>query len=91
MSLEILLLAKTHGLDMVSLPSHTSHELEPLDISCFQPFKQSFRAYRDAWTKKNIGKKIGKKELAQWVSLGLQKGLSRKNIQFDLGQQVLYP
>ena len=47
-SLEVLLKAKTHGIDMVSLSSHTSYELQPIDISCFKPFKLSFRAYRDA-------------------------------------------
>ena len=47
-TLEVLQKANAHGLDMVSLPSHTSHALQPLDISCFKPFKQSFRAYRDA-------------------------------------------
>ena len=80
-TLEVLQKAKAHGLDMVSLPSHTSHALQPLDISCFKPFKQSFRAYRDAWRRQNIGKKVGKQELAQWVSLGLQKALTPRNIQ----------
>ena len=32
-TLEVLLKAKTHGLDMVSLPSYTSHGLQSLDLS----------------------------------------------------------
>ena len=47
-SMEVLLKAKNHGIDMVSLSYHTSHELQPLGISCFKPFKLAFRAYRDA-------------------------------------------
>ena len=78
--LEILLKAKTHGVDMVSLPSHTSYELQPLDISCFKSFKLSFRAYRNAWKETNIGKKVRKQELVQWVSLALKKALKEKNI-----------
>jgi hypothetical protein len=31
------------GLDIVSLSSHTSHVLQPLDVSCFKPFKIAFR------------------------------------------------
>ena len=38
-TMEVLLKAKSHGVDMVSLPFHTSHELQPFDISCFKPFK----------------------------------------------------
>ena len=54
-SLEVLLKAKNHGVDLVNLPSHSSYELQPLNISCFKPFKQSFRAYRDIWSRSNIG------------------------------------
>jgi hypothetical protein len=35
------------GLDIVSLPSHTSHALQPLHVSCFKPFKSAFRQIRD--------------------------------------------
>ena len=40
--------AKKKGTNMVTLPSHTSHGLQSLDVSCFGPFKQSFRAFRNA-------------------------------------------
>ena len=56
-SLEILIKAKENGLDMISLPSHTSHELQPLDKAYFKSFKVSFRAYRDLWNLKNYGRK----------------------------------
>ena len=38
-TLDVLLKAREHGVDMVSLPSHSSHDMEPLDISYFKPFK----------------------------------------------------
>jgi hypothetical protein len=41
-TLETIGLAKEFGLDMITLPSHTSHALEPLDVSCFEPFKTTF-------------------------------------------------
>ena len=77
-TLEVLLKVKEHGVDMVSLPSHSFHEMQPLDISCFKPFKQSFRGYRDLWARTNIGNKAKKQDLAQWISLGLQKALTQK-------------
>ena len=46
-SLKVLMTTKEHGIDMISLPSHTSHALKPLDIACFRPFKVAFMAYRD--------------------------------------------
>ena len=33
------------GLDVITLPSHTNHRLQPLDVSVFGPFKRYFRRY----------------------------------------------
>ena len=32
--------------DIKSLPSHTSHTLQPLDVACFKPFKTAFKKQR---------------------------------------------
>ena len=90
-TMEVLLKAKSHGVDMVSLPFHTSHELQPLDISCFKPFKQACRTYRDIWARTNIGKKATKQHLAQWVSLDLIKALTPKNIKSRFRTAGIYP
>ena len=79
-SLEVLQKARQHGLDMLSLPSHTSHAFQPLDVACFGPFKRAFRAYRDLWLMQKGGKKVKKENLAQWASLALQKALTLQNI-----------
>ena len=48
-SLEILEKAKRKDVDLHSLPTHTSYGMQPIDVSYFGPFKQSFRAFRNAW------------------------------------------
>jgi len=35
------------GLDLIILPSHTSHVLQPFDVACFKPFKIAFKAYKN--------------------------------------------
>jgi hypothetical protein len=42
-TLEAIEQTQTFKLDMVTLPSHTSHALQPLDVACFKPFKTAFR------------------------------------------------
>jgi hypothetical protein len=42
-TLEAIEQTETFKLDMVTLPSHTSHALQPLDVVCFKPFKIAFR------------------------------------------------
>jgi hypothetical protein len=46
-TLDVAMEAKIVGLDLLTLPSHTSHALQPLDVLAFKPFKQRFRKYRD--------------------------------------------
>jgi hypothetical protein len=45
-SLEVIEQAQQFGLDMITLPSHTSHVLQPLDVNCFKPFKTTFEKER---------------------------------------------
>jgi hypothetical protein len=42
-TLEAIEQAQTFKLDMFTLPSHTSHALQPLDVVCFKPFKTTFK------------------------------------------------
>jgi hypothetical protein len=72
-TLEVARAAKSVGLDLISLPLHTSHALQPLDVSIFKPFKQFFREYRDFWMSKHVNQSTNKECLAQWVSLSLWK------------------
>ena len=47
-TLEVVTSTMNSGLDIISLPSHTSHVLQPLDVSYFKPFKSAFRQIRDS-------------------------------------------
>jgi hypothetical protein len=54
-TLDVILKAREHGLDLLTLPSHTSYAMQPLDLSIFKPFKNAFRLYRDMWVTKHKG------------------------------------
>jgi len=76
-TLEVVEKARSQDLDIITLPSHSSHRLQPFDVSIFKPFKVAFRACRDRWTIDNKGKRARKEELAEWVSImGLKKALT---------------
>ena len=90
-TLEVVTLAMKEGLDMVTLPAHTSHALQPLDVSCFKPFKSAFRKIRDAWTLENKGKKVEKADLCQWTAEALDKALTAKNIKSGFRKTGIWP
>ena len=82
-TLEVILKAKAHGIDVISLPSHTSHALQPLDLACFKPFKSAFRGYRNKWMLENNATNVEKEILAYWIDMALKKALSTSNIKAD--------
>ena len=75
-TLEVVQKAKSRGLDIITLPSHTSHKLQPLDVSIFKPFKVAFRACRDRWSIENKGRGARKEDLAEWMGTALKKVLT---------------
>ena len=41
--LEVVKIAMELELDILSLPSHTNHILQPLDVACFKAFENVFK------------------------------------------------
>jgi hypothetical protein len=71
--------AQVFGLYMATLHSHSSHAFQPLRISCFKPFKTTFKKKKDDAMVKNNHFETNKMMVVSWVDLG--SILSRNNIQ----------
>ena len=41
-SLEVIDLARDHGVTIITLPPHASHRMQPLDAAVFKPLKSSY-------------------------------------------------
>ena len=48
LTLEVVHKAIEVGLDLFTLPSHTTYRLQPLDVSVIAPLKRAFKCYMDA-------------------------------------------
>jgi hypothetical protein len=57
---DVVKTAQSVGLDLLMLLSHISHTIQPLNVSCFKPFKQAFRLLHDVWTLTNKTKGASK-------------------------------
>jgi hypothetical protein len=90
-NVEVVKEAKRVGLDLLTLPSHTPHALQPLDVSVFKPLKQFFKQYRDFWMFRNLNEGASKDTLAQWVSLSLKKALTKSNIRKGFATIGIWP
>jgi hypothetical protein len=77
---DVVKTARSMGLDFLTLLSHTSYAMYPLDVSCFKPFKQAFRLLHDVWTLRNKSAGVSKEVLESWVSAALEKAYTEKNV-----------
>lgn len=71
------------GLDIITIPSHSSHHMQPLDVSCFKPFKQNLQEDKAAMTLQNPNWGNGimlKSTLAKMAANALDKALKPSNI-----------
>ena len=90
-TLDVVQEACQAGLDLLTLPSHTSHTMQPLDVSVFKPFKTFFKQYRDFWISHNLNQLATKQMLAHWVSLALRRALTPHNIKKGFSSTGILP
>jgi hypothetical protein len=90
-TLQVVCKAAKAGLDIITLPLHTSHYLQPLDVAIFRSFKCAFKNLRDAWILKHSQRPAQKEDLYQWVCLALRKALSLENIRKGFMKTGIWP
>ena len=94
MTLAVVTKAANLGVDIAVLPPHTTHRLQPLDVSVFKSFKTNFSIVRDRFTAINPSWANGdfsKKSLAMLASQALQQALTVSNIQSCFQKSGIYP
>ncbi|MCO5587920.1 hypothetical protein L7F22_041872 [Adiantum nelumboides] len=79
-SLEMVAKAYDAGIDIITLPAHTSHKLQPLDVSVFKSLKVQFRKERYIWQHKTASRQASKTELASSVAKAMCNSLTEANI-----------
>ncbi len=82
-TLEAIEHAKKFGLDMITLPLHTSHALQPLNVACFKPFKTTLKKVKDAIMSRSNHMELDKITLARWVDQTLEQSFTKQNIKFN--------
>jgi len=57
-SLEAIDLARTHGITVITLLPHTTHRLQPLDVTLLKSLRANYNAAADSFLMSNPGKQI---------------------------------
>jgi hypothetical protein len=91
MSSQFIDKAKENGVVLVTIPPHTSHKLQPLDISVYGPFKRLFNREMDTWLSNHGGKTVSIYELAEISGKAWIKASMPANIISGFASAGLYP
>ena len=68
------------GTDLLTLPTHSIHILQPLDVSVFIAFKNDFMSERATWMENNPGVQVKSIELEELASKAIKRTLTPSNI-----------
>jgi hypothetical protein len=79
-TLEAIKQAHEFGLNMVTVPAHTFHALQPFDVSCLKPFKTTFRKEKDVAMSKSNYVELDKITIIWWVDQALDKSIMEQNM-----------
>lgn len=78
-------------IDMLTLPAHTTHRFQPLDVSVFGSFKNYFRNERASWMENNLGVEVKRVELAKLASKAFKRALTPSNIKVGFRRIGIWP
>lgn len=90
-SLEVLKFCRANGIHMLSFPPHTSHRLQPLDVSVFRPFKLSANQLCEDWVTEHPGRVMQIYDLPPIFDRALKYGATEINIQSGFRATGLVP
>lgn len=76
---EALSIAEAADIQILLLPAHTSHELQPLDKAVFKSLKSKFYAQCKTWHTSNPGRGLNKTTFSQVFTPAWNKSATREN------------
>ncbi|XP_072389643.1 uncharacterized protein [Diabrotica undecimpunctata] len=79
-SLASIKFAKENNINLLTLPPHTSHRLQPLDKAVFGPLKKYYSHGCQNWLLKNPGKRITIYDIAEILSDAYPLAFCPKNV-----------
>lgn len=89
-SLAAIDFCRENGIVLLTIPPHTSHKLQPLDVTCFGPFKRSFSLAMDNWMRTHPGRTVTIYDLPQMVRTAHSMAFTVENIQSGFKNTGIY-
>ncbi|KAE8736958.1 hypothetical protein FOCC_FOCC017585, partial [Frankliniella occidentalis] len=79
-TLSVINLCKENGVTLFTLPPHTTHRTQPLDVGVFKPFKNAYNKAVHTWNSQNAGRSVSIYEVAGFVHTAILQSFTPQNI-----------
>lgn len=90
-SLAAILFCRDNGINMITFPPHTSHKLQPLDITVFGPFKKYLTSSFNDFLVSNPGRVITIYDIPSLSATPFQKSFVSESICKGFAMAGIYP
>ncbi len=90
-SLKAVEIAKSNSIVLLTLPPHTSHRMQPLDVTVFGPFKTQYSRALDGWMRSNPGKTVSIYQIAGLVNEAFMSAVTPRNITSGIKTSGIFP
>ena len=91
LGLDVLEIAQSNGLSILTFPPHTSHRLQPLDVSVYGPLKAHYKKAVNEWNLSFPGKRITIYDLPECLSRAFYKAMTHENISAGFRKTGIWP
>ncbi|XP_069685007.1 uncharacterized protein [Periplaneta americana] len=91
LSISVLDYCKENGIILLSFPPHTSHRLQPLDLSVYGPFKKYYYTACCDWMNSHPGSPISIYDIPAMAKEALANSLTPKNIMAGFQKAGIWP
>lgn len=83
--------ANSKNVILFILPAHTSHLLQPLDVSIFSPFKTYYYSECATYMRNKIGQTVTRYQMCQLACTAYMKAMTPQNIVAGFRKTGIYP
>lgn len=90
-SIEVLDYCSENGVILLSLPPHTTHKLQPLDVSIFGPIECYYNQAVQQWMKEHPGRTFGEYQLASAFCKAYGKAATVANASSGFRRTGIWP
>ena len=90
-NIPVLEWAMAHNIELLVLPAHTSHLLQPLDVACFGPLQRIYNSECHKFIRSNPYSNITRYHIAELSSKAYEHALSAPNLKSAFKRTGIFP